>query len=185
MAIETLNPNAVGTDNGYSLSAGSGDAAKTALVNDGDDATYAYWQSNIEATQKWMIRIDGTNINDSGEPGTATGESADAFTRVINSTNFSGCPTLTKALITSLEIGQHSGTASFVNQQLFNLDDPTFPDDATINSVTIHGRLSFASLQSRIHELSLVIDYTEATSPTLTKLTSGKMKINSGNVTIK
>ena len=43
MATETLNPNAVGSTNSYSLSAGSGDAAKTALVNDGDDATYAYF----------------------------------------------------------------------------------------------------------------------------------------------
>jgi hypothetical protein len=166
MATETLNPNAVGTTNGYSLSAGSGDAAKTALVNDGDDATYAYHSGNfVEAAQKWYIRIDGGYIQaGAGNPGADTGASAGAFTFAINSTNFSGCPTLTKALITSLEIGLYSGTASFINSQTFNLDNPTFPDDATINSVTINGRLSYASTQTRIHEISLVVDYTAEAS---------------------
>ena len=187
MATETLNPNAVGTDNGYSLSAGSGDAAKTALVNDGDDSTYAYWNSNIELTQRWYIRIDGTTILDASAPSSDKGASAGIFTRVINSTNFSGCPTITKALITSLEIGQKSGTAHFINHQLFNLDNPTFSDDATINSVTIHGRLSFDSNQSRIHELSLVVDYTEAavTEQTLLKLKSGTLTLKGGTLTIK
>ena len=187
MATETLNPNAVGTSNGYHLSAGSGDAAKTALVNDGDDATYAYHSGNfVEGTQTWYIRIDGTNIQDDGfNPGTATTSSPGDFTRVINSDNFSGCPTLTKALITGLEIGLRSGTGFFINYQTFNLDDPTFPDSATINSVTINGRLSYASSQTRMHEISLVVDYTEATSPTLTKFTSGNLKITSGKLIIK
>ena len=186
MATETLNPNAVGTTNLYSLSAGSGDAAKVALVNDGDDATYAYAGNFVELAQKWYIRIDGGYIQDAGgEPGADTGTSATALTRVINSTNFSGCPTLTKALITSLEIGIYSGTASFIKSQTFNLDDPTFPDSATINSVTINGRLSYASTQTRIHEISLVVDYTAAVSTTVTKLTSGNIKITSGKLIIK
>ena len=71
------------------------------------------------------------------------------------------------------------------NSQTFNLDDPTFPDDATINSVTINGRLSYASATTKIYEISLVIDYTEAVSTTLTKLTSGNLKITSGKLTIK
>ena len=186
MATETLNPNAVGTSNGYHLSAGSGDAAKTALVNDGDDATYAYHSGNfVEGTQSWAIYIDSTYIEDNGVPGAATGATAADFTRVINSDNFSGCPTLTKALITGLEIGLKSGTGFFINYQTFNLDDPTFPDSATINSVTINGRLSYASSQTRMHEISLVVDYTEATSPTLTKLKSGTLTLKSGTLTIK
>jgi hypothetical protein len=188
MATETLNPNAVGTSNGYALSAGSGDAAKVALVNDGDDTTYAYASNFVELAQKWYIRIDGGYIQDAGgEPGAGTGTSATALTRVINSTNFSGCPTLTKALITSLEIGLYSGTASFVNSQTFNLDDPTFPDGATINSVTINGRLSFASYQTRIHEISLVVDYTEpaSTEQTLLKLESGSLILKGGTLIIK
>ena len=98
MATETLNPNAVGSTNSYSLSAGSGDAAKTALVNDGDDATYAYHSGNwIEATQRWYIRIDGTTIYDADiEPGAeGVSDSPENFTREINSDNFDGCPTLT------------------------------------------------------------------------------------------
>ena len=186
MATETLNPNAVGSSNGYSLSAGSGDAAKTALVNDGDDATYAYHSGNfIEAAQNWYIRIDGTSIQSPDSPRAATGTSATALTRVINSTNFSGCPTLTKALITSLEIGLYSGTASFINAQTFNLDNPTFPADATINSATIQGRLSWESNTTRIHEISLVVDYTEAVSPTLLKIKSGTLTLKSGTLTIK
>jgi len=187
MATETLNPNAVGTSNGYALSAGSGDAAKVALVNDGDDDTYAHVTSYIEGTQQWYIVIDGTTIQSSGSPGTATTSSPGDFTRVINSTNFSGCPTLTKALITSLEIGLYSGTASFIASQLFNLDDPTFPDDATINSVTINGRLSFASYVTKIHEISLVVDYTEAasTEQTLLKLKSGSLILKGGTLLIK
>ena len=190
MATETLNPNAVGTSNGYLLSAGSGDAAKTALVNDGDDATFAYTSNFVESAQRWYIRIDGTYIIDvdvhpNTQPGTNTGTSATALTRVINSTNFSGCPTLTKALITSLEIGMRSGTGPSQASQLFNLDNPTFPADATINSATINGRLSWESGDTRIHEISLVVDYTEAVSPTLTKLKSGRLILKSGKLIIK
>ena len=188
MATETLNPNAVGSTNSYSLSAGSGDAAKTALVNDGDDATYAYHSGNfIEATQSWAIYIDSTYIEDNGVPGAATGATAADFTVEINSTNFSGCPTLTKDLITSLEIGLKSGTASFIASQTFNLDNPTFPDDATINSATIHGRLSWASATTKMYEISLVVDYTEAapTEQTLLKLKSGKITLQGGQLTIK
>ena len=182
MATETLNPNADGTTNGFGLSEGS---SRFALVNDGDDDTYVYG-GNVVLTQWWNIRIDGTTIDDTAdEPGDDNDGSVAAFTREINSTNFSGCPTLTKDLITSLEIGMRSGAGPATKTQLFNIDNPTFPDSATINSATIHGRLSWATTDTRIHEISLVVDYTSATSPTLTKLTSGKMKINSGNVTIK
>ena len=187
MATETLNPNAVGTSNGYDLSAGSGDAAKTALVNDGDDDTFvSNGSSYVEAAQYWAIRINGTTIYDAGspEPGTDTSTSATALTRVINSTNFSGCPTINKDLITSLEIGMKSGVPSSLTQ-LFNLDNPTFPDDATINSVTIHGRLSWASNVSKIHEISLVVDYTEDVPPTFLKLKSSALTIKGGTLTIK
>ena len=188
MATETLNPNADGTTNQYSLSEGS---SRFALVNDGDDDTFvSNGGSPVEAAQYWAIRINGTTIYDAGtgaedpEPGTATGASATALTREINSTNFSGCPTLTKDLITSLEIGQKSGVPSSITQ-LFNLDNPTFPDDATINSVTIHGRLSWASPVSKIHEISLVVDYTEAVPPTFLKLKSSALTIKGGQLTIK
>ena len=187
MATETLNPNAVGTSNGYALSAGSGDAAKVALVNDGDDDTYVYASNYIEGTQQWYIRIDGTNIQSSGSPGTDTGTSATALTRVINSTNFSGCPTITKALITSLEIGMKSGAGPSVKTQLFNIDNPTFPDDATINSVTINGRLSFASYVTKMYEISLVVDYTETAAtvtPTSLKLESGSLILKGGSLKI-
>ena len=161
MATETLNPNADGTTNGFGLSEGS---SRFALVNDGDDDTYVYG-GNVVLTQWWNIRIDGTTIDDkAGEPGDDNDGSVAAFTREINSTNFSGCPTLTKDLITSLEIGLKSGTASFIASQTFNLDNPTFPDDATITSATIHGRLSWASATTKMYEISLVVDYTAEAS---------------------
>ena len=167
MATETLNPNADGTTNEYSLSTGS---SRFALVNDGSDATYVSNNDNtVEVAHWWAIRIDGTTIYDADiEPG-AAGEMMDEtdptnFTREINSDNFSGCPTLTKALITSLEIGMKSGgDAGEEATQLFNLDNPTFPDSATINSATIHGRLSGDTI-AIIFEISLVVDYTAVVS---------------------
>ena len=165
MATETLNPNADGTTNQYSLSTGS---SRFALVNDGDDDTYVYNSPNpIHAAHWWAIRIDGTTIYDADvEPGGSLDATLTNFTREINSTNFSGCPTLTKDLITSLEIGMKAGVTSGTATQLLNLDNPTFPDSATINSVTIHGRLSWesSSADTRIHEISLVVDYTAEAS---------------------
>ena len=159
MATETLNPNADGTTNGFGLSEGS---SRFALVNDGDDNTYVYG-GNIVGAQWWYIRIDGSNLaDDDVEPGSNNNGSVAAFTRPINSTNFSGCPTLTKDLITSLEIGMRSGGGPGAATQFFNLDNPTFPDDATINSATIHGRLSWASATTKMYEISLVVDYTSA-----------------------
>ena len=190
MATETLNPNADGTTNEYSLSAGS---SRFALVNDGDDATYVYNGSNsVEGAHWWAIRIDGTTIYDADtEPG-ISGDMEDEtdptnFTREINSDNFSGCPTLTKALITSLEIGMKSGVTSGIAIQLFNLDNPTFPDSATINSAIIHGRLSYNddNDDSFIFEMSLVVDYTEAVPPTFLKLKSSALTIKGGQLTIK
>ena len=184
MATETLTPNADGTTNQFGLSEGS---SRFALVNDGDDDTYVDG-GNITAAQWWAIRIDGTTRYDADtEPGDDNSStSVTALTRVINSTNFSGCPTITKDLITSLEIGMKSGAGPAAKTQLFNLDNPTFPDDATINSVTINGRLSFVSGDTRIHEISLVVDYTAAAvEQTLTKLKSGNLKITSGKLTIK
>jgi len=163
MATETLNPNADGTTNQFGLSEGS---SRFALVNDGDDDTYVD-KGNVGGAQWWAIRIDGTTIYDADiEPGSNNGGSAVAFTREINSTNFSGCPTITKDLITSLEIGMKASSGGSVSTQLFNLDNPPvfFPDDATINSATIHARLSYASSQTRMHEISLVVDYTAVVS---------------------
>jgi hypothetical protein len=171
MATETLDPNG-GT--------GYGD------VSDGDDATY--WEGGtLYAAQWWAIKIDGTTIyDDDVEPGANNNSTSLVnLTRVINSTNFSGCPTITKALITSLEIGMKSGTGPSQASVLFELDNPSFPADATINSVTINGRLSFVSYKTRIHEISLVVDYTEVIPPTLLKIKSGTLTLKSGNLTIK
>jgi len=193
MATETLNPNADGTTNQWSLSEGS---SRSALVSDGDDDTYVYHDSSyVEGAHWWAIRIDGTTIYDADiEPGTT----ADFYdetdpttnTREINSDNFDGCPALTKALITSLEIGMKASVITATKTQLFNLDDPTFPDDATINSATIHGRLSFNEDEEKswIYQMWLVVDYTDAasTEQTLLKLKSGKITLQSGGkLTIK
>jgi hypothetical protein len=183
MATETLNPNAEGDENGYTLSEGSGD--KFALINDGDDGTYLHYNTNAPSIQLWKINIDGSEKTDGSAPGASVDDTITAFTREINSTNFSGCPTITKALITSLEIGIYSGTSSFINSQTFNLDDPTFPDSATINSVTINGRLSYTSAQTRLHEISLVVDYTEDSDLSFLKILSGNINIQSGQLIIK
>ena len=152
MATETLNPNGDGTTNQFSLSTGSD---RSALVNDGNDSTYVSNDDNtVEQAHWWAIRIDGTTIYDADvEPGgSLDGTTLVNLTRVINSTNFSGCPTLTKDLITSLEIGMKTGTGPGQTAVLFTLDDPTFPDDATINSVTIN---------TRIVQITLFILYSE------------------------
>ena len=183
MATETLNPNGDGSANNFSLSTGSD---RSALVIDGDDATYLSG-GNVNGAQWWAIRIDGTTIYDADiKPGADNADTTLVnFTRPINSTNFSGCPTLTKALITSLEIGMKSGAGPAAVSQLFNLDNPTFSDDATINSATINGRLSFTSTNTRIYEMSLVVDYTETISPTLLKLKSGSLTLKGGTLIIK
>jgi len=183
MATETLNPNAEGDENGYTLSEGSGDKYK--LINDGDDDTYLYATSPVGVAQLWRIRIDDTTIGDDSAPGDSVDETITAFTREINSDNFDDCPTLTKDLITSLQIGFRSGIGPSVTNLTVNIDNPTFPDSATINSATINGRLSTSLNTIRIHEISLVVDYTEATSPTLTKLKSGTLTLKSGTLTIK
>jgi len=164
MATETLNPNADGTTNQYQLSGGS---SRFALVNDGNDGTYVYNGYNwVEFAHWWAIRIDGTTIYDEDiEPGNeGVTDSPEDFTREINSDNFSGCPTLTKDLITSLEIGMKSGVGPGIATQLFNIDDPTFPDDATINSATINAYLSYDPNDSFIYYMSLVVDYTAVVS---------------------
>ena len=186
MATETLNPNAVGTTNEFSLSAGSGDTAKVALVNDGDDATYVESTAGPTLAQYWAIRINGTTIYDADvEPGeNNSSTSLVNLTRVINHTTFSGCLPLTTALITSLEIGMKASSGGSVSYQLFNLDNPTFPDDATINSATIHARLSLVSNKTRIHEISLVVDWTEFI-PTGLTINSGTVTLKGGNITIK
>ena len=186
MATETLNPNGDGTTNQFSLSTGSD---RSALVTDGDDATYVAG-GNVDGAQWWTIVIDGTTIYDndgsSYEPSSNNNSATITdFTRAINSTNFSGCPTITKALITSLEIGMKSGAGPSVKTQLFNIDNPTFSDDATINSVTINGRLSWVVHDTWIHEISLVVDYTAVISPTLLKLKSGTLTLKGGTLTIK
>jgi hypothetical protein len=184
MATETLNPNGDGTTNGFSLSTGSD---RSALVNDGDDATYLN-HGGPSAAGWWAIIIDSSTIYDADtEPGGSLDATLTNFTRVINSTNFSGCPTLTKDLITSLEIGLKFGAGPSQNSQLFNLDNPTFSDDATINSATINGRLSYTSSNLRMYELSLVVDYTEpvAVEQTLLKLKSGTLTLKGGTLIIK
>ena len=184
MATETLNPNAEGDENGYTLSEGSGDKYK--LINDGDDDTYLYYTTNVASIQLWKINIDGSEKTDVSAPGASVDGTITAFTREINSTNFSGCPTLTKDLITSLQIGFRSGGGPGAATSItVNIDNPTFSDDATINSATIHGRLAVVGGDMRIHEISLVVDYTEVTSPTLTKLKSGYLKMTGGKLTIK
>tara|TARA_R110002051_G_scaffold87504_1_gene153862 strand:+ start:843 stop:1394 length:552 start_codon:yes stop_codon:yes gene_type:complete len=183
MATETLNPNGNGTYSGFSLSEGSD---RSALVNDGDDATYLN-HGGPQAAGWWYIIIDGTSIYDADtEPGgSLDGTTLVNLTRVINSTNFSGCPTLTKDLITSLEIGMRFGAGPSQQHQTLNIDNPTFSADATINSATINGRLSYTSSNLRMYELSLVVDYTEPVSPTLLKLKSGRLILKGGTLLIK
>ena len=57
-----------------------------------------------------------------------------------------------------------SGVGPGIATQLFNIDDPTFPDDATINSATINAYLSYDPNDSFIYYMSLVVDYTAVVS---------------------
>tara|TARA_R110002167_G_scaffold29644_1_gene98856 strand:+ start:307 stop:819 length:513 start_codon:yes stop_codon:yes gene_type:complete len=170
MATETLNPNG---------------GTSYADMSDGDDATFYSSTSNVGAAQRWKINIDGTNIS-STAPGDTLDGTIDDLTQEINSTNFSGCPTLTKALITSLQIGFTAGAGpSAYGYRLFDIENPTFSDDATINSATIHGRLSRPVSPALLHEISLVVDYTEPVPPTLLKIKSGNLTLKSGQLIIK
>ena len=179
MAIETLTPNGDKTAGWTPSTAGD----HYVLVIDDDDDTYNTWPSAIPPVAPRFVVYE----TDTERPGPALTlpSSVTAVTQAVNSTDFSGLGTITKTSLTNMSIGARQGTAGHVYYDAYTLSNPTFSDDATINSATIHARISKSGSSFRIHEISLVIDYTEASSPTLTKLKSGYLKMTGGKLTIK
>ena len=181
MATETLNPNGDKIAE-WTVSAGSDHYV---LVNDDDDDTYNTWPgSGPPVNTKFIVYETDTLRNG---PALTLPSSVTAVTQAVNSTDFSGLGTITKTSLTNLSIGGRQGTGGSLGLEAYTLSNPTFSDDATINSATIHARISKSGSSFRIHEISLVVDYTEVVIAvtSLTKLKSGRLTLKGGTLTIK
>jgi len=181
MATETLTPNGDKIEE-WTASAGSDHYA---LVNDDDDDTYNTWPSAVPPVAPKFIVYETDTLRNG--PALTLPSSVTAVTQAVNSTDFSSLGTITKTSLTNLSIGGRQGTGGSLGLEAYTLSNPTFSDDATINSATIHARISKTGSSFRIHEISLVVDYTEvvADRQTLLILKSGNLKITGGKVIIK
>ena len=182
MATETLTPNGDKTAGWTPSTAGD----HYVLVIDDDDDTYNTWPSAIPPVAPRFVVYE-TDTERTG-PALTLPSSVTAVTQAVNSTDFSGLGTITKTSLTNLSIGGRQGTGAGIGYDVYTLSNPTFDDDATINSATIHARISKSGALFRIHEISLVVDYTAAAvavGQTLLILKSGNLKITGGKVIIK
>jgi len=200
MPVEILHPNAYGIDSEYRR---EGSTSWVECVTDGDDATYVYNEGGGATNSiKWLVAfpnasadpwIDEYYKDTDSEPLSSMGDDTiEDHTRNIRPDTFqsSGGSNVfpgkwTKELIADLQIGQISGVGWQSDQQLFALDDPTFPDEMEVVKVILHGRIEkyeiYPDYESRIYEMSLAVHYQDPP----VQILSGNINIQSGQLIIK
>ena len=155
-----------------------------------DDTSYVQTNQEEASVQKILIK----------ENSTTTGASK-TFTDNTNYNNYtnqwtakpSDSSAFTVTDINNLQIGvKFTGSDEPTNQtDLFNIEDWPHNSGDTINSITVSARwknagAGAAAQRMRCTQVFVTVDYTEAQIiPVKLNLTSGKVKITSGKLTIK
>tara|TARA_Y100000310_G_C20256643_1_gene611645 strand:+ start:16 stop:615 length:600 start_codon:yes stop_codon:yes gene_type:complete len=199
MLVEILYPNGNGIDVEYSREPTS--IYWVECVTDGDDATYIYNDAGGATNRiQWLIAFPNASADplideyyqDSDSEPSISGNTIEDHTRIIGPNTFESFggsnvfPKWTGELLADLQIGQISGVGWQSEQQLFALDDPTFPDlypEMEIARVVLHGRIEKTTNphQSRIYEMSLAVYYCDPP----VEILSGNINMQSGQLIIK